>query len=60
MIAANIDTSGEPRLDGKIPKSQVVEIDGRKIGIIGYLTRETMVIIIFYHIDYLMVHFFFI
>lgn len=44
MIAANVDTSGEPRLDGKIPKSKVVEIDGRRIGIIGYLTRETQFI----------------
>ncbi|XP_032791055.2 snake venom 5'-nucleotidase isoform X2 [Daphnia magna] len=44
VIAANVDTSGEPRLDGKIPKSKVVEIDGRRIGIIGYLTRETQFI----------------
>ena len=44
VIAANIDTSGEPRLHGKIPKSKVIEVDGRKIGIIGYLTPETSVI----------------
>jgi 5'-nucleotidase len=42
-MAANIDTSGEPRLDGKIPKSKVVQVDGRKVGIIGYLTPETSV-----------------
>ncbi|XP_046636634.1 snake venom 5'-nucleotidase-like isoform X3 [Daphnia pulicaria] len=41
VMAANIDTSGEPRLDGKIPKSKVVQVDGRKVGIIGYLTPET-------------------
>ena len=41
VLAANIDTTQEPRLDGKIPKSVVVTVGGRKIGIIGYLTQET-------------------
>lgn len=43
VLAANIDTSNEPRLHGKIPRSVVVEVAGQKIGIIGYLTTETSV-----------------
>lgn len=43
VLAANIDTSNEPRLHGKIPRSVVVEVGGQKIGIIGYLTTETSV-----------------
>ncbi len=44
VLAANIDTTGEPRLDGKIPKSTVVQVGNRSVGIIGYLTTETSVI----------------
>ncbi|CAG2122753.1 unnamed protein product, partial [Medioppia subpectinata] len=40
-VCCNIDVSGEPKLVGKIKKSIVVEVDGRKIGIVGYLTPET-------------------
>lgn len=41
VLAANIDTTGEPRIDGKLPKSTVVTVGGRRIGIIGYVTEET-------------------
>ncbi|KAI9563179.1 hypothetical protein GHT06_010637 [Daphnia sinensis] len=41
VLASNIDTSREPWLHGKIPKSVVVEVGGRRVGIIGYLTVET-------------------
>ena len=43
ILAANIDAIHEPDLYGKIGKHVVVEIGGRKIGIIGYLTTETTV-----------------
>ena len=43
IVAANIDASMEPTLAGEIPKSVVVEIGGRKIGIIGYVTSDTPV-----------------
>jgi 2',3'-cyclic-nucleotide 2'-phosphodiesterase (5'-nucleotidase family) len=43
VLAANIDTTGEPRIDGKLPKSTVVTVGGRRIGIIGYVTEETSV-----------------
>ena len=42
-MAANIDTTGEPRLHGKIPKSTVVQVGNHSVGIIGYLTIETSV-----------------
>ncbi|KAK4026090.1 hypothetical protein OUZ56_015113 [Daphnia magna] len=41
VLAANIDTSREPWLHGKIPKSVVVQVGGHRVGIIGYLTVET-------------------
>jgi len=44
IISCNIDDSKEPSIQGKYSKSIVVEIEGgRKVGIIGYLTQETMV-----------------
>ncbi len=43
MIAANIDASEEPTLAGLIPKSVTVELSGRKVGIIGYVTSDTPV-----------------
>jgi len=33
----------EPDIQGKYSKSVVVEREGRKIGIIGYVTTETLV-----------------
>ena len=44
VLAANIDSSNEPRLQGKIPKSIVLQVGGKSIGIIGYLTTETSVL----------------
>ncbi|XP_054164291.1 protein 5NUC-like [Oppia nitens] len=40
-VCCNIDVSDEPRLNGKIKKSIILEVDEHKIGIIGYLTPET-------------------
>ena len=45
IVAANIDTSLEPTLKDEIPKSVTVEVGGRKIGIIGYVTSDTPVCI---------------
>lgn len=43
VISANIDDSKEPSIQGKFKKSVVTEYEGRKVGIIGYTTEETMV-----------------
>ncbi len=44
VISCNIDDSKEPSIQGKYKKSHTVQLkDGRKIGIIGYTTEETMV-----------------
>ncbi|XP_064119251.1 snake venom 5'-nucleotidase-like [Macrobrachium nipponense] len=44
ILGANIDDTKEPSIQGKYQKSVVVEKGGRKIGIVGYLTTETLVI----------------
>ena len=43
ILAANIDDSLEPSIQGKYQKSVVVMKGGKMIGIIGYLTTETEV-----------------
>lgn len=43
MVAANIDTSKVPALDGLYKPHIIVERKGRKIGIIGLITEETAV-----------------
>jgi 2',3'-cyclic-nucleotide 2'-phosphodiesterase (5'-nucleotidase family) len=40
VLCANIDTSKEPAMAGLIEKSKVVDIDGHKIGIIGYIGAD--------------------
>ncbi|XP_076062018.1 snake venom 5'-nucleotidase-like [Oratosquilla oratoria] len=44
VLAANIDAVKEPQLQGLFHKSVVLERGGRKIGIVGYLTTETLII----------------
>ncbi|XP_018323398.1 protein 5NUC-like [Agrilus planipennis] len=41
VVTTNIDVSMEPELKN-IKKSHVVELDGHKIGVVGYLTPQTM------------------
>lgn len=43
VLAANIDTTSEPRIDGRVLPSITIEVEGRRIGIIGYVTPETLV-----------------
>lgn len=43
ILAANLDTSGEPSMDGKVLPSVVITKGGRQIGIVGYVTTETKV-----------------
>lgn len=43
VLSANLNFSQEPKLKGKVNSSIVLEKAGRKIGIIGYLTPETIV-----------------
>uniref|UniRef100_A0A8D8VZ06 apyrase n=1 Tax=Cacopsylla melanoneura TaxID=428564 RepID=A0A8D8VZ06_9HEMI len=40
VVVANIDTSSEPELTPLIKKSTIVERGGKKIGIVGYVTRD--------------------
>ena len=42
VVDANLDISEEPRLQGKIKRSLVIERGGEKIGIVGYITTETV------------------
>ncbi|XP_066153262.1 protein 5NUC-like isoform X3 [Euwallacea fornicatus] len=44
VVAANTNFSQEPSLEGKIQPSVILDVDGRKVGIIGYLTPNTAVI----------------
>lgn len=42
IVAANLDYSKEPELASRrIPKSVVLDVNGEKVGVIGYLTGET-------------------
>jgi len=41
VINCNIDTSGEPRLQGRFNKSVILDVNGEKIGVVGYITDET-------------------
>ncbi|XP_042212345.1 snake venom 5'-nucleotidase-like [Homarus americanus] len=44
VLAANIEDSQEPTIQEKYAKSAVFTRGGRKIGVIGYVTTETMII----------------
>ncbi|XP_026814840.1 protein 5NUC-like [Rhopalosiphum maidis] len=46
IVASNLDLTGEPSLanEPNLMKSKVLMVNGRKIGIIGYLTPETTII----------------
>jgi 5'-nucleotidase len=41
VVSSNIDFSGEPALDALIDPYKIVEVGGRKIGIIGFTTEDT-------------------
>ncbi|XP_060521912.1 protein 5NUC-like [Cylas formicarius] len=41
ILAANLDLTGEPSLS-KVKKSVILEVSGWQVGIIGYLTPETI------------------
>lgn len=45
VVSSNLDMSGEPLLadEPNLTKSKVLTVNGRRIGIIGYLTPETAV-----------------
>ncbi|CAD7700009.1 unnamed protein product [Ostreobium quekettii] len=40
-LGANIDTSREPALDGKIFPSAKVEVAGRTVGVVGFISTDT-------------------
>ena len=41
VLSANIDASNEPLIDGLFVSSVIKEIDGQKIGIVGYTIKNT-------------------
>ncbi|HVS66859.1 MAG TPA: bifunctional metallophosphatase/5'-nucleotidase [Thermoanaerobaculia bacterium] len=40
VITTNLDASEVPELAGEIEKSAVLEIDGRRVGLVGFVTEE--------------------
>jgi 5'-nucleotidase / UDP-sugar diphosphatase len=40
LLATNVDAAGVPALAEKLAKSTVVEVGGRRIGIVGFITEE--------------------
>lgn len=44
VLASNLDDTLEPSIQGLYQRSTVITVGGRKVGIVGYLTTETMVI----------------
>ena len=41
VLDANIDVSDEPRLQGKFNSTLILERGGEKIGIVGFITKDT-------------------
>ena len=41
LLGTNVDTTNEPLLDGKLTDSVILERDGHRIGLVGYITEET-------------------
>ncbi len=44
VLSANIDPSAEPLLAGRVAPSAVIEVGGRRVGIVSALTADTAVI----------------
>ncbi|XP_063404664.1 snake venom 5'-nucleotidase-like [Mytilus trossulus] len=44
ILSCNIDTSGEPLIQNKFHKSVIIDVDGDKIGIVGYTTKDTPIL----------------
>ncbi|MEM6564078.1 MAG: metallophosphoesterase, partial [Pseudomonadota bacterium] len=42
VISGNLDLSGEPLLDGKVPNHVVLDVGGQKVGIISALATDTV------------------
>ena len=47
VLASNLDDTLEPSIQGLYKRSTVIDVGGRKVGIVGYLTTETMVSVVF-------------
>ncbi|CAC5363132.1 NT5E [Mytilus coruscus] len=44
VLSCNIDAPGEPMIQNKFHKSVILDIDGEKIGIVGYTTKKTPIL----------------
>ncbi|MEM1073943.1 MAG: 5'-nucleotidase C-terminal domain-containing protein [Pseudomonadota bacterium] len=42
VISGNLDLSGEPLLDGKVPNHLVLDVGGQKVGIVSALATDTV------------------
>lgn len=40
LLGTNVDTTKEPALDGRLADSTILERDGHRIGVVGYITEE--------------------
>lgn len=49
MLVANMDCAHEPTMDGLYKKSEIIERNGRKIGLIGVILETTYVSFILCH-----------
>lgn len=41
IVAANIDVSREPRLQGLFKPYEIIEVNSVRVGVVGYITAET-------------------
>ncbi len=44
VLGTNIDTSTEPSLDGRFERSVVLDVGGRRVGLVGFITEETSIL----------------
>jgi 5'-nucleotidase/UDP-sugar diphosphatase len=44
VVSANVDVSNEPELAGMVESYTVLEVDGEKIGVVGYTTEDTAIL----------------
>lgn len=43
VVAANVDVSAEPRLQGRFSAHRVLDVGGRRVGVVGLTTQDTAI-----------------
>jgi 2',3'-cyclic-nucleotide 2'-phosphodiesterase (5'-nucleotidase family) len=41
IVCANLDDTEEPDMHGLVNKSVVLEVGGQRVGVVGYITKDT-------------------